>query len=120
MTKAKAFNHQHVNEKFFTHGNNVIDNSNDLFDLSFGNITSNNDSNNLERIRPRTDILPYKPNNNMANNNQFQKRYELNKNDLPLMSELLLANTEHNKNSILHFKLLFLFLCFKNAYSAYY
>ena len=85
--------HQLLNDKFFAYGNRVLDSPNDPFDLSLGNIlnsnTNNSNANNLERIRPRTDVVPYK-----------RSQHQPNRNDLPLMSELLLANTEQNKNSI--------------------
>jgi hypothetical protein len=96
-----------ANENRMFDNNNNNNNTSDLFDLSLFNGTFNENNstashnnsfknslnnskssnNNLGRIAPQIDIFSYK--------NKYRAQ-----NDLPLMSEFLLANTDQERDSI--------------------
>ena len=109
----KNLNGNQFNDRLFANENRLFDNNNnnlsDLFDLSLNgtfnennnnnanhnnsfknslnNSKSSNNNNNLGRIAPQADTFSLK--------NKYRAQ-----NDLPLMSEFLLANTDQDRNSI--------------------
>ena len=108
----KNLNGNQFNDRLFANEKILFDNNNnnmsDLFDLSLnGTFNDNNNNNNANHNNSfKTSLNNSKSSNNnlgriapQAETFSLKNRYRA-QNDLPLMSEFLLANTDEDRNSI--------------------